>query len=39
MIFCFNIVFSHYINEVVRVMRLAKEGLKMGAFLYEIITE
>lgn len=39
MIICFNIVFSHYVNEVVRVMRVAIEGLKMGAFLYKIITE
>lgn len=45
--FCRNYVLNYYnpkailpyVNEDVRVMRVAKEGLKMGAFLYEIITE
>ena len=45
--FCRNYVLNYYnpnailpyVNEDVRVMRVEKEGLKMGAFLYEIITE
>jgi len=45
--FCRNFVLNYYnpnailpyVNEDVRVMRVAKEGLKKGAFLYEVITE
>lgn len=28
-----------YVNEDVRIMRVVKKGLKVGAFLYEVIAE